>query len=962
MTSEHTGTVPRRFVTAVLPWIIGVVGLLVYLFTLNHWISLISLGTVTRVSGWDWRPELGQPLTYALLCPFRWLPGSLIPPAINLFSAVCAALVLVLLARSVALLRHDLAPEDLLLQDRPVSILSTPTAWMPPVLTAMICGLQLTFWEHATSGSGEMIDLLVFAYVIRGLLEFRVNGDTAWLSRCACVYGVGMANNWAMLAYLPIFVAAVLRATGLRVLLDRRFLARMALWGLAGFSLYLLLPLVEGLSPGADVGFWAALKMQLKFQVRGLLSLRTPVFEAMASMLLVPLLVLSIRWKSHTVQVGDDTPLGVLLTKITGHVVHGLFVGVPIWIALDPSFSPRHLGQGVPMLTYYYISALVFGYCAGYFLLLKPRGVFQCLSAAPVAVAGVLLCALPVGLTLRNLDQVRTTNGPMLREFARELYEDLPAGNSVVLSDDPKHLFLLQAEMGVRRGDPVKNPILLETGSLSSARYHILMAGRFRSRWPVAPPTNRLEVIEPLGMLEFIWAFAAREPVVYLHPPAGLFCEPFTIQPHGSVYHLLPDKAGDVVVHKPEAGAAFTNELIWQQRWTNGLRGLATLTRERPRNIVPWSGSELRLLRLQTQQNATAAGLGTVYSKALDYWGVEMQRLGRWPEAAVWFERALELNPDNVAAKINLLYNEQVRRGDNTRLDSDAVELQDRGLFARYGGWSEVIGSDGPVDEPTYLSRTGRLMLFSGFTRQAGCAFLRSAELATDWMPPKLWLARSYLRLWKFAEVVKLTDRIQVSGQHLGAAGLAELLACRATAMRAMGQTNEAVTFVEDYISRYGEQSEVVESAADLYQQSGQLERQIALLEELVKRDPNNPGLLVDEGVAHLKLGHFNAASAALSKALVLTPSDKAALLYRAIAYLGGGQLDASREDYEQLLKTANNPKPALFGLGAIAWRKHETNAAVDYYQQYLSNAVPGSTQFKIATQRLKELTNGGSP
>src|ERR1039457_4262377 len=142
MTSEHTGAVPRRFVTMVLPWIVGACGLLVYLLTINPWISLLSLGTVTRISGWDWRPELGQPLTYALLYPFRWLPESMIPPAINLFSAGCAALVLALLARSVALLRHDLAPDDLLLQDRPASILSTPTAWIPPVLTAMVCGLQ----------------------------------------------------------------------------------------------------------------------------------------------------------------------------------------------------------------------------------------------------------------------------------------------------------------------------------------------------------------------------------------------------------------------------------------------------------------------------------------------------------------------------------------------------------------------------------------------------------------------------------------------------------------------------------------------------------------------------------------------------------------------------------------------------------------------------------------------------
>jgi tetratricopeptide (TPR) repeat protein len=253
-------------------------------------------------------------------------------------------------------------------------------------------------------------------------------------------------------------------------------------------------------------------------------------------------------------------------------------------------------------------------------------------------------------------------------------------------------------------------------------------------------------------------------------------------------------------------------------------------------------------------------------------------------------------------------------------------------------------------------------MLFSGNTRQAAAAFMRCAELAPDWMPPKLWLARSYLRLWDFAEVVKLTDRIQGSGQHLGAAGLAELLDCRATAMRALGETNEAVACIEDFVSRYGEQSEVVASAADLYAASGQLERELALVEELVKRDPNNPDLLVHKAVTLLRLARYDDAAATLSKALFLSPSDEAALLYRAIAYLGAGQLDASREDYEQLLRVTGNSKLALFGLGAIAWRKHETNAAVDYYEQYLSNAIPGSTQFKIASQRLKELTHGKTP
>src|SRR5882724_3252720 len=218
---------PKTFVTLTLPWLIGATALLVYVVTLNKWVSLHSLGTVARVSGWVWRPELQHPLTWLILSPFAWLPKSWIPLALNLFGATCASAVLAVLARSVALLRHDITRDDPLRKEDLPSILSTPTAWMPPVLAATVCGLQLSFWEHATAFTGSMIDLFIFAYVIRCLLEFRIDHDRAWLSRCALVYGAGMANDWALVGYFPILVAAILWITGFRILYDKRWLLRV---------------------------------------------------------------------------------------------------------------------------------------------------------------------------------------------------------------------------------------------------------------------------------------------------------------------------------------------------------------------------------------------------------------------------------------------------------------------------------------------------------------------------------------------------------------------------------------------------------------------------------------------------------------------------------------------------------------------------------------------------------------
>ena len=287
MTIERNLPVARRFATAVLPWFVGAGGLLVYSLTLNKWVSLYNLGTVAQVSGWSWQPELVQPLNRAVLFPFRFLPEAWIPLALNLFAALCAGLVLVLLARSVALLPHERAQGNSVGRTDEASLLSGSTAWIPPVLAAVVCGLQLSFWEHATSFTGEMLDLLVFAYVIRCLLEFRVEQAQTWLSRCAFVYGAAMANNWAMIGYLPVFLAAVVRLKGFGVF-NVRFLLRLSLWGMAGLSLYLLLPGLHSISSEAQVDFWTALKSNLRSQWGALNVLRAPGFKVLAWLLCCP--------------------------------------------------------------------------------------------------------------------------------------------------------------------------------------------------------------------------------------------------------------------------------------------------------------------------------------------------------------------------------------------------------------------------------------------------------------------------------------------------------------------------------------------------------------------------------------------------------------------------------------------------------------------------------------------------
>jgi tetratricopeptide (TPR) repeat protein len=985
----------KTFATRLLPSLIGAGAFILFVLTLNHWVSLQSLGTVARVSGWLWRPQLEQPLSAAIFFPFTFLPKIWIPLALNLFTAVCAAIVLMLLARSVALLPHDLARNEPFPTHQPAAILSIPTAWIPPLLATVLCALQLSFWEHATSATGEIIDLLVFAYVIRCLLEFRLDQQQFRLSRAAFAFGLGMANNWAMVGFFPIFLIALVRAKGYGPFREARFLRPMTACWLLGLSLFLLLPLLQVLSPNGQVDFWTGLKAHLKSQLEFLSYLRRPRFRILAVASLLPVIVLSIRWKSHTVQFADDTRFGNFLTKSTVHLVHGLLFLVSLWIALDPTFSPRNLDLGTSMLTFYYLSAMMFGYCCGYFLLFGSQaresaqqhsmssrawskfqvGLEKFVQRFVPIAAVCFLLVLPALLLWRNLGQVLETNGPLLRKYVRELYADLPPGTSVVLSDDPIELLLLEAHITRRRMD--KQPMLLDAPSLTSEHYQALMAKKFASRWPAESSKNSGK---PGNVLKLISSFAVQEPLFYLHPGFGPLFELFYGQPHGLTYKLVPrvqydriepresidekDRNKNFKVVGPEIAGAypvFTDAEvtriagIWNERWTRSLQFLVSNTKQKPGYSEGAARKLLARLCLARESNRTLSFVGAGYSKRLNYWGVQLQRQGHGSEAMTCYQRAIELNPDNLTAHINFEYGRRTP-ADRLLLTVPAIQNTFSEIFAKFGNLREILKANGPVDEPSFLFRTGRMLLDSGNTIQAMESFQRCLELAPDWAAPKLWLAECLVQFRSFAAAFDATQQLQASGALKDGPALAHLLQCRVSSLKGLGRTNEAIACLESYATQFATQKEVLSTAAELYRESRQFDKEYRLIEDLLKTESNRPDLLCRKGLAQLQLSQYEAAIATLTAALNLVPKNEHARLYRAVAYLGLGQLEPARSDYQELLSSSTDPRNALFGLGTVAWRQAKTNQAIHYYEQFLSNRVSVTRQERLAVERLKEL------
>src|SRR4051812_42858501 len=134
MTAEKdTSSLKKQFMFG--PWLIVAGALALYLGTLNHWVTLSSLPIVSQITGWDWhpgylewRPNYILPLYTIVTEPIRLLPVHVQPMALNAFSALCAALTLGLLARSVRLLPHDRTKEQRLREPGVDSLLSVKSS------------------------------------------------------------------------------------------------------------------------------------------------------------------------------------------------------------------------------------------------------------------------------------------------------------------------------------------------------------------------------------------------------------------------------------------------------------------------------------------------------------------------------------------------------------------------------------------------------------------------------------------------------------------------------------------------------------------------------------------------------------------------------------------------------------------------------------------------------------------
>jgi tetratricopeptide (TPR) repeat protein len=975
------------FVRSRLPWIIATAALLVYLATLNRWISLTSLPVVAAVTSKELAPPLNGPVHFLVTLPIRWLPVEWQPVALNILAAVCGALSLGLLARSVALLPHDRTREQRQRERSELGLLSIPASWAPPLFAALVCGWQLTFWEHATSATGEMLDLLLFAYVVRCLLEYRLSETENWLSRMALIYGIAVTNNYAMIGFFPLFLAALIWIKG-RSFFEFRFVARMVGFGAAGLTLYLLLPLLNALSEASDLSFWDALRFQLINQKNALFfyPLRSIVFWASLTSL-VPLLIMGFRWPSTF---GDTSVAGSLMTNLLFRVVHGVFLLAGAWVALDAPFSARILVDrrliqlidepvgGTPFLTFYYLGSLCLGYFAGYYLLVfgKEPGrswnrtsvLTKLIDRLVIIAVWVIMIGAPAALVYKNIPSIRSNDGALLMEYAKLATQSLPESGAIALSDYRYLLSLLDARF--RKTGTGTNHILVNTLYLPYPVYQQSLQKRFPNRWPELPavPDRSSTLNESFLMQELAFLTQSNE-VYYLHPSFGYFFEPLYLKPQGLIYRF-----------HSYATNAITPPPLTQQ--------------EIEANDSFWKLAEPVLARLVApggmRTGTDARVLARWYSRGLNFWGVESQKSGRLEEAGRSFELALKLSPENISAAINRTYNEGLRAGKPKPVEIGKT-VEDK-FGSRYRTWSAVLAANGPIDEPGFCFRLGQTMVEQSLFRQAALQFIRTAKLDSNNLDALFRLANVYLLAQAPDKVLEVTAEIRARppSRPLAATNQVELVRLEAFANFATGKFDPAEKLLLDARKQFPGNATVLESLTQLYLLANRLtnalvsvEEQLKLnpkssralldksfiliqfkeyqealqfLDQVLKLDPKNQAALMNKSAILIQLKSYKEALDPLDQMLKLDPANRAALLNRAIASLQSGELDAAQRDYEALQKALPELHAVYFGLGEIAYQRTNVTQAIRNYEEYLKYAPPDTPEYKTISKRLNEL------
>jgi tetratricopeptide (TPR) repeat protein len=721
------------------------------------------------------------------------------------------------------------------------------------------------------------------------------------------------------------------------------------------------LPLVED---HAGLTFSQALRTNLIWQKHLALDLRRFVWLP-AVYALVPALIIGIKWSGNF---GDASPIGNVFAKSAAVLLHAGLLALLVYVAFDPPVSPREsaaraveeFGVRFVFLPCYFLAALAIGYFTGFLLLLfsgtetRTRRRSATPPALNYAVTGMICIGalVAVGMLLHeNFPFIRQEQSRSLLTDAQTQAKSLPE-DAVVMSDDAVRLHALAAVLGRAA---TQKYILIESRGLSDPRYHRFLRKRYGSRVPEMILPKGYTTFGPPPILQFLGELNQKHELAYLHPSFGYFFESFYLEPRDAVYTLR--RYTEAMALAPPASP----ELIARQQdfWKSLESGLL---KELKAEIAGTSRGR------NAQDRVTSTYVANHYSRALDDWGVALQRADRFDEALAKFEEALALNPDNAAALINRDFNVTWRK-EHKGLPSMSREQQAK--LNLYQGVDALMLACGPIDEPSFSREFGNYFMALNLYRQAEQMLLRGLAYNKGDESLQIALANVYLASGQPQRAASLVASMAAPRPD-NHADLAERARVRGWAKYLEDDFSGAQKILEEATRDYPELDAPFAALTKLYlayadklradkkgvEANIQLTNALHVIERQVGLQPVNASAHFNHGNCCIFVGDYDCAIKAFTQVLELQKENGAALLNRAIAYYRAGDAAAAKRDYQDVLRrfTTTNYQ-VYYGLAEIAYAEKDWSAAREYYEKYLRYAPESLTEERNRMrQRLEEV------
>lgn len=921
--------------------------LLVYVLTLSHGLTQVSLALTAKVAGWDWQPISHAPVLWLVSFPLRWLPASLISPALNFISAVFAATTLGLLARSLELMPWP----------RP---LETLAGWrrLPVLLAVVVCGFQLSFWQEATAATGDMLDVLLLATVVWCLLEFRTSRHRRWLNASLLVWGLGLTQNWMLWLTLPLFGMALV------VLLKEELLRpKTTLWMLAlvltGASAYAIEAMGNGLLPGSPWGVVEAWSHSLKESyhlMRGIYSqfwlLNRLVSLAVILFFLVPLVACLVRLNDE--ETGNKPSVDRFQIWLF-RGLRGILLLLCLWLALDPEIGPRQLvaqklNLSLSMLSLDYLNGLAVGFLAGNLLLMirnvrshhQPRHpqfgqrFEQGLGRMMIPVMLVLAAAMVLALVWRNASAIAQANRQPLAQYGELAWRSLPPGGGILLADYPDKLAVFQAAQARHGGQP--GWLTVNTQYLPDRCYREHLARQQPGPWCSATHQNDLS---PAEVLHLVGSLVQSNRVFYLHPSFGYLFEVYYLEPAGSVFEVKPFHTNSINPPALMAAQIAHNEKIWDEiaPWLESLQPGSVTAKSRPRFLIE---KKLHLGAVISDQVGT---LREWYSLSLNTWGVELQRNNHLPEAGRRFEQSMALNPNNWVARLNYYSNTNLQSG---HVVSPMPGASVAGQVGSLTKLQTFINRLGPLDEPLFCQVFGNACLQGGLPRQAMRQFDRVRVLSGDALEPQFALAELYARCRLDQEAIQTMNQLHSDIKKSPEYPALDARLAGLAVNFWLAQTNLAAAreVVRSTCERHQENILVANAMAETSLQLVDFSAAERILTSVLRRQPDNLTAQVIWSDLLIQTRRASEAIPVLNRVLSQTNS-LPALFHRAAAHLAMTNASAALTDYLKLQKLPVNQALVNQGLATASLQQRDTNQAIHFLTLCLTNFPPNSSRWK---------------